>query len=290
MYMSLRPNPTALLNPLADPIFKSLFTQNTKESRAALTGFLETILKKKITNIVLQPNELASESIYDRQTEFDLTCLADNEPVNIEMQGVNVHNCYQNRAEYHVARLLNHYMQKGSKFSQIPKTYQISVVNFYIDDSKDIFNHYVMKNKYNNILGERLNIIFIELPKIQKLPDDVNSLTDLEVWGKFLLNGSDPEKKDFIKQIGNKNPGVKNAMDALQFLSKEEAEWQRENSHWRFVSDYNTGMSEATEKGIQQGKEEASIQIAKKLKESGNLTAEQIIQATGISEEEYHSM
>jgi hypothetical protein len=42
---------------------------------------------------------------------------------------------YGKRAEYHVAHLLNHYTPKGSEWDEIPQVFQISVMNFYCDES-----------------------------------------------------------------------------------------------------------------------------------------------------------
>ncbi|MBQ9207204.1 MAG: hypothetical protein IJ158_10915 [Treponema sp.] len=41
MTKSLRPSPTALLNPRCDPSFKAMFTQGTKEANAALNTISE---------------------------------------------------------------------------------------------------------------------------------------------------------------------------------------------------------------------------------------------------------
>nr|MCR4714244.1 hypothetical protein [Treponemataceae bacterium] len=69
MVQTLRPSPTALLNPCADPIFKILFTTESPEAHQALTCFLSDILEKTVTDVVLQPNELAGESLGDKQAE-----------------------------------------------------------------------------------------------------------------------------------------------------------------------------------------------------------------------------
>ena len=80
-----RPSPTALLNPCADPIFKTLFTTNSKESHEALTLFLSDMVGQRVTDVVLQPNELSVESATDKQAEFDINCKIQGEVVNIEM-------------------------------------------------------------------------------------------------------------------------------------------------------------------------------------------------------------
>ena len=130
MKQKLRPSPDALLNPCADPIFKALFTQESENSRNALTEFLSAVLQKEISDVKLEPNELPVESDQEKQSRFDLTCMADGEPINVEMQGVNVRKSFGSRAEYHCAHLMNHYVRRGMESWDIPKVYQISVLNF----------------------------------------------------------------------------------------------------------------------------------------------------------------
>ena len=110
---SFRPSPTALLNPCADPTFKILFTDESKEAKQALTCFLSDIIGKKVSNVVLQPNELSGETSTDKQSEFDINCKIEGKVVNIEMQGLNKDDHFAKRAEYHVSHLYNHYVTKG---------------------------------------------------------------------------------------------------------------------------------------------------------------------------------
>ncbi len=320
MAVPLRPSPNALLNPCADPIFKSLFTQENPKSRKALSCFLSALLGKAISDVVLQPNELSVEAYLDRQTQFDLTCKVNSEPVNIEMQGINLHSLYQNRAEYHVAHLLNHYVSKGMDETDIPKVYQISVVNFLINkDSDTSYNHFIMKNtnEDGSVLGNRMNVIFLELPKIKELQDDVNKLTEVEQWGKFFLYANDSEKQEFLKELGKVNPGIQSAMETLDFLSKDELEWQRETSYWRYVMDVTTakneakrtgyaeghaeghedgfaegqaeGRAEGRAEGLAEGQLSTKKEIALKLKLL-KLPLQQIADATGLTEKEIKSL
>ena len=148
MAQSLRPYPGALLNPCADPIFKILFTDESNEAYQALTCFLSDILEKTVTDVVLQPNELAGESASDKQAEFDINCKIDGKIANVEMQGSNSQGDYGKRAEYHVAHILNHYTPKGTKWQDIPQVFQISVLNFTFDaDEKNCINYYASSQK-----------------------------------------------------------------------------------------------------------------------------------------------
>ena len=309
---SLRPSPTALLNPCADPTFKVLFTNESKESKIALTCFLTDIIGKKVTDVVLQPNELSGESITDKQSEFDINCKIQGKIVNIEMQGRNENDDYGKRTEYHVAHLLNHYTPKGTEWMDVPQVYQISVLNFVFDKNEnDCLNHYVLQTKNGRTISETMNVIFLELPKVENLEDDLNSLTVAQMWGKFFLYGSVPEKQDFVKALASKNRGIEMAVTVLKNVSQDEINWYHDSRYWMHVSDEKTrnraaterglaegrakglaegmaeGMQKGLKKGLEQGMErgrtEQALETAKKLLKIGLLSYEQIAESTNLS-------
>ena len=49
--------------------------------------------------------------------------------------------------------------------------------------------------------SETLNVIFMELPKISKLSDNISKLTKAQMWGKFFLYASKPEKAEYIQKL-----------------------------------------------------------------------------------------
>lgn len=288
---SYRPSPTALLNPCADPIFKILFTDESKEANLALTAFLSDIIGKKVTDVVLQPNELSGESTTDKQSEFDINCKIQGKIVNIEMQGLNQDSHFGKRVEYHVAHLLNHYVTKGMDWAETPQVFQISVLNFIFDKTeKNCFNHYLMRNKKGRSISEILNIIFLELPKVAPLPDDISLLTPAQMWGKFFLYAAKADKEEFVRKLAEHNRGISMAVTVLKNISQDEINWYHETRYWMHISDQKSmissavekGLKEDIEKGISQAKRENAINLLKMNK----LTPEEIAQALGLTEKE----
>ena len=226
--ISMRPSPDALLNPRYDAIFKALFTDNSPQSRFALQSFLEAILDAKVSDIKLQPNVLAVESVTDKNAVFDISCvLNDFEAVNIEMQGIDVTGWYDRRAEYYVAHLLNHHTRAGLEWEKVPKVYQISVLNFIYDDrSDDFLSKYSMATHDNRNLSGRMNIYFIELPKLLGSDiEEIDSLTPAEKWVKFFLYADDAEKKSYINELCSSSGGIMAAQESLFKISKDESNW-----------------------------------------------------------------
>lgn len=307
MDQSFKPYPNALLNPKVDPIFKALFTDNSKEAQIALQSFLTAILGDEVSEIELLPNELSVETPAEKQSQFDLTCKFRNEYINIEMQGKNLYHSYGKRAEYHVAHLLNHYVTKGMDWQKAPKVYQISVLNFVFDkDNPDGINHYRMCSKNGGRLTDSLNVIFIELTKILKQIENSNipieKLTSVQRWVKFFMEADNPEKQTDIKQLCKFEEGIMKAEKVLSKISQDEINWYKENLYWDNIANWNTmkseaeadgraaglqaghaeGLAQGLEKGVKQEKEHLALQLLKQ----NLLPVEKISEITGLSLEQ----
>ncbi|MBQ3670287.1 MAG: Rpn family recombination-promoting nuclease/putative transposase [Treponema sp.] len=295
---TIRPFPNAILTPCCDPIFKALFTHDSPESIYALQSFLSALLKKPVSEVVLQPNELSIESSTDKQSQFDLTCKCDEEFVNIEMQCQNYYLSFGKRAEYYASHLLNHYVQSGTDWPNVPKVFQISVLNFVYDTETENISLYQMRTEQNRVLDQSLNVIFMELPKIKMLPDDAEKLTSAERWGKFFLYADNPEKQQFISELCHAEEGIMQAEKTLSQISQDELNWQRQKTYWGNISNWKTirieaetiGMQKGMEKGIQEGLEKGSLiakqETARRMIAKNTFPIEEIAEISGLSVEE----
>ena len=282
------------LDPCLDWTFKSLFTMNTPESKSALKSFLEAVLCRRVSNIVLHLNELPVEAEGEKQPEFDITCILDErEGVNIEMQGVNCQNSYDKRAEYNAAHLMNHFISKGSEWKDVPKCFQISVLNFIYDDSsRKAVSHYTMKTADGRELSSRLNVYFLELPKLKNIRDtNVKRLTRAERWIKFFLYANKKEGRNLIKKLSELEEGIMQAKRVLDFLSEDELNWQREWAEIKRVNDELTmlgasrreGIKEGIKQGIEQGIKQGLTQGLEQGLEQGKLESAMNLYQNGVS-------
>ena len=221
------------------------------------------------------------------------------------MQGLDIHRSYDKRAEYNVAHLLNHYTSKGTDWKDIPKVFQISVLNFIYDaTTSDTLAVYQMQTKNNHHLSDRMTVVFIELPKLMdNVPDEIEKLTPAEKWGKFLIYADDELRQDFIRRLCTSEEGIMAANVTLAKISKDEANWLRQTALDKGRRDYLSGINEATRRGLEDGLKqglelglkEGRENTQKKFVENAlkmNLTIEQISQLTGLSEdviESFHS-
>ena len=81
-----RPNDTALLSPLNDFTFKSIFTQETEESNLALKSFISVVLNRPIYKVTLKSNEPYNETSKQKSMFFDVSVeFNDGELADLEM-------------------------------------------------------------------------------------------------------------------------------------------------------------------------------------------------------------
>ena len=281
-----------VLDPCCDPVFKSMFTNNSDEARTALKGFLSAIFNRKVKKIRLTPTELAKEAVSDKDSFFDVSCLFDgeNEYVEIEMQGRNDDDAFDRRAEYYAAHLLNHNTKKGGLWQEVPTVYQISVLNFIYDKSDSGgFSWYLMRKKNGGVLAERLNVIFIELKKMippqimellelqlkliknedsidnnsieleklnRELKARINKLTALEKWCIFLSYRSNSQLQNLVKLVTLEEESIMDADVVLSEISQDELEWRRQRAYYDNISRIASAEDYARRCGIAKGLEE----------------------------------
>lgn len=255
---SLRPSPTAMLNPRLDPTFKAMFTQGTKESDAALMSFISAAIGKKVKRIRLDPNEPAVDTPQLVQMTFDVAATFDDgEKADIEIQGREQQYDYAVRAEIQAARLLNNNAKKGGCW-KANKVYQISVLNFHLKKGdKEELLWYTMRNDKGGELAGRINVIFIDLLEFKKLYGaPVEKLSALQKWGLYLSFADDAEKYEYIQSVAKSEEGLMEANRIAQRMSEEDAAWFRQNSIDMYLRDYNSNMAAVKEQGLELGKKE----------------------------------
>ena len=292
---NVRPSPTALLNPRMDPIFKAIFTQETKESYAALESFISSVLGRKIKDLKLTANEPPVDNTTESQMSFDVSVTFDNgEKASIEMQGRNRNYAYEARSEIQVARLLNINAKKGDDW-KAEKVYQISVLNFHLpkDDTSEM-SWYTMKSQKGHGLSGHLNVIYIDLLVLKELAGKpIENLTPLQKWGLYLAYADSEAMSDYIAEIAKSEKGIMEANRIIGRMSQDDSNWFIQNSYDTAIRDYNDGLHNAEqqgiEKGLQQGRQEGAqqkaIEDARAFYENG-VSIELIAKSLKMTEEE----
>ena len=139
-----------------------------------------------------------------------------------------------------------------------------------------------MRNQNGRTIAGMLNVIFMELPKIEPVPDDISLLTPVQMWGKFFLYANKPDKSDFVEKLAEQNRGIKMAVTVLKNISQDEINWYHETRYWMHVSDQKSMISSAEDRGIAKGELNKAIATAKNLLRMKLGSNQQISEATGL--------
>lgn len=263
-----------------DDVFKIALGKN--ENVHLLKDFLQAILKRKITNIVVKTEVTLDKTIKNsKECRLDLLAEIDNkEQINVEIQNSNKYNTVS-RSLYYGSTLYRNSLKEGEDYNKAKRTVVIMILDY--NEFKDGTYHEVarMKRDYNNeIITDKVEYHYIQLPKFIETVKEIK--TDEEMWIAYISNQLDKEEKGelirmkkSIEEINAIVDEVMNDKDVYDALTIREL-----NEY-----DRKAALSYAKEKGEAEGERKNKIETAKKMLEM-NLPKEQIIEITGLTEEE----
>ena len=281
-------------NPLNDYFIRYLFTDK---------GTSETILLDFINSIMLNANMKTFRSVEIltpfnlkknknlKETIVDVKCITQNGSVviiEIQLQG---NSRFPERILYYWAANYSKLLKHGERYDELTPVISINLLNFNLDKSKNIHSCYMLYEMNNKkLLTDHLQIHIIELKKFKK-----NILTkDLNCWLKIFtsknLEASMSEivkEKPVMEEVQKKyNNFVKSKLMMMEYEKKEAYLY---GNQIMLDEERRLGMEEGIKKGIEQGKKEQQISIAKSLKNAG-IDIKIISENTGLSIEEIKNL
>ena len=130
-----------------------------------------------------------------------------------------------------------------------------------------------MRTKDGREFANRMNVILIELPKVEKLLDSIETNTALENWAIYLSYADIPSKRGLIERLTEKEKGLMDAQVSLTTISENKEYWINQFRQETRERDIYSGLQAAEKKGraegISQGRLEERNLIYKKLLDSG---------------------
>jgi predicted transposase/invertase (TIGR01784 family) len=277
----------------SDQVFKAVFTKNTSESRTALSDLISALIGRivEVENIVA--NEPATGFLGQKKIRYDISCISKNgEPIDVEMSFHPIDD-ELNRIEYFASRLFVGQDIEGidKTYSDLKETYQISILakKPFLPD-KNLTHTFLYYDPLTNVsLDGKIRIITLELEKAEVfINKPVEEMTDVEQWAayfQYLTNGAKREK---IDEIIKSKEGIAMATNTLCQVSAEYEAYALQTSLMKGELDWRSGMKDAEKKGrkegLIEGRNEASLDIARNLKGMG-LSISQIAEGTGLSAE-----
>ena len=282
----------------SDIVFKRVFAK--EENKDLLKDILEAILKVKIESIEIKNPEIPQNLTDSKAGTLDIKVeINENTVIDVEMQVENEYNI-DDRSTRYLISMSEDELKKGEDYSTIRKVITINLLNFNYFKRNSFFNIAHMKFEKNTkdtyinmgyseedeIATEKLEMVYIELPKFKKKSSSQNNALNQWLW---LIIGEEEK----IKMASKENIKIKKAVDIIEEMSADPKEWERYRSRQMAIMNYNAGINNAQERGRQEGKQEGKkegrkeekLRIAKKMK-SKSMSIKEIEELTGVTKEE----
>ncbi len=243
-----------LLDPKMDFIFKRIFGNENHPD--ILIRFLNAIFESKdtsgdydpIISVEIKTTEIPKDSYDSKASILDIRAKTSRkEIINIEIQRKDEGNILE-RALYYLCKMFTEQLGSGGKYEELERSVAIVITDFKTDFIKNPDFHTCHSFADDSTFGkltDKLELHFIELPKMEKFnEDDV-----LQLFLQFLKNPQDvkvQEKSIDVKELSK-------AKSELQKLSVDPDMRYEYELRERTIKDINSMMSTREAKGIAKG-------------------------------------
>ena len=271
------------IDPLTDFGFKRIFAN--EEHKNITIDFLNSILQLKspIVSITFQNLEKGGYSKDEKKSIFDIFAKdSEGREIIVELQRAD-QQFFVDRSIFYTAKQIVNMGVKGSWNYEIQPIYFIAILDFpHFQDEKYI-RRVSCKDEENIEITEKLNFVYIEIPKFRK---SLEELENFDRWIYFLKHLDSLENRVF-----NSEP-FSDAFEIAYFSNLEGDDRLRYEIDLKERRDkfaVEQFQKNRFELGLEQGKKEEKIAIAKLLLASGD-SIEKISQVTQLSEEEIKNL
>lgn len=236
-----------LMKPKIDFAFKEIMM-----NEQARIGFLSAVLK--LDPVDIQKTEILNTNLRklhedDKQGILDVRILMnDTTEIDIEIQ-LSMLNVWADRALFYLAKMYTEQINPGQNYSVFKKCVSISILDFHLFPEETEFYScfHIREDTRNTLYTDKMEFHVLELPKLPKELKEDSS--DLELWAKFI----NAERKEDFDMLAEKNAYIGSAYEQLQIISQDKQKRLEYESRLKATLDYNQGIYEAEQRGIQRG-------------------------------------
>lgn len=280
-----------LLKPKVDVVFHALFREENKKLKESLiTDIVGQKVKVKTTDLNRHLDIKVAEQklgVMDLRTELE-----DGTKCNIEIQ-LDMREHEKERFLYYWADAYSRQLRRGEEYEQLHKTISIIILDHEIKELKGIeeldTKWQIRDNKTGKrLLTDSLEVIIVEIPKAKRQYKE-NERNKICQWMLFFDN---PNKEE-MKEIMEENENIKEAVEELEGMSKDEelrilAELREKGRRDEYAARQyaiKQGLEEGIKEGIKQGIEQEKIKTIKNML-AENMPVEVVSKVTGLTKEE----
>ena len=153
------------------------------------------------------------------------------------------------------------------------------------DTPEFIHNYRIVHDKDSNKVIEGLHFTFIELPKFT--PQSISDKRMMVLWLRFLteINANTQEiPSDLLR-----DPEIGKAVEELKISGFTDAELRAYDKFWDSVRVEKTLQYDSYQQGMEKGKSQRSIEIAKNMLSKG-MDAAMVMEITGLTESQMQQL
>lgn len=291
------------ITPRVDLAFKKIF--GVEENKDLLISLINSIVSKEdqIVDVTLLNPYNPQNFRNDKLSILDIKARgASGKRFNIEIQ-ITDEADYDKRALYYWAKLYTEALQASQDYSSLNKAIGIHILNFTsIPETNKYHNVFHITEKDSGLLYFKdLELHTIELNKFSNNPNE--ELADilkkvgnsLDIWSAFLTRHDLLNSNNLPKKLDNAN--LKKALTVLDVMNftSEERDAYEDHLKWLRIEANTLKKYEAQARvrgkveGIQIGKTEEKIEIAKNLKRA-NVSITIISESTGLTKKQIEEL
>lgn len=176
------------INFYTDFAFKKIF--GTEANKDLLISFLNALLDLKgdgeIKDLTYLNSENLGEDIRERRAIYDVYCQTKGgDRFIVEMQKAKQDH-FQDRSIYYSSFAIREQGQKGKKDNMpwdycLSPVYVVGILNFEMDEtnkSDKVISKVKLKDEDNKDFSDKLNFIFVEMPKFRKTETELETFMD----------------------------------------------------------------------------------------------------------------
>ena len=172
------------INPFTDFGFKRLFGEEANKD--ILMDFLNEILRDEqgeIKDITFKKTEQLGRQIVDRKAISDIFCENENgDKFIVEMQKAK-HDFFKDRSVFDSTFPIREQAERGDWNYELKAVYTIAILDFVFDEDKQDKEKMIYRVKLsdietNKVFYEKLNFIYIEMPKFKKTLEECENHFD----------------------------------------------------------------------------------------------------------------
>ena len=271
------------LNLKNDIVFKAFFSKKGNEKY--LKEFLEALLKIHIEEIEVR-SEVSLLKLDEKEKggRLDIEAKLNTGIINIEMQVNNLKNI-EKRTAYYASKIMAREVGIREKYENIKPVIMVNILDYELFGFKEYVSktEIVLKEHKDYEVIKDLQWYFIELPKFRMSNPDMED--KLNQWLALIDN----EDRGMIKMAEEKNKTIKEAKREVEYLTGDEEIKRLAELREKWAMDRRSEISDAREEGIEEGKKEEKLAIAKNMLNKGK-SEEDILDFTGISKEELEKL